>query len=79
MDHVSDAFIDNLLPLISLCEPAQSGDVKGVERVAPQFMQHAASMQKVCNFHLYIFITQCHAESGLIMGKINLLLLLIGC
>ena len=47
MDHVSDAFLDNLMPLLILCEPAQTGNRNGVERVAPQFMQHAANMQKV--------------------------------
>ena len=47
MDHVSDAFVDNLLPLLTLCEPAQTGDTKRVESVAPEFMLHAASMQKV--------------------------------
>ena len=47
MDHVSDAFIDNLLPLLTLCEPAQTGDTAGVDRVAPKFMHHAANMQKV--------------------------------
>ena len=47
MDHVSDAFLDNLMPLLTLCEPAQAGDRDGVNRVAPRFMQHAANMQKV--------------------------------
>ena len=61
MDHVSDAFIDNLLPLISLCEPAQNGDIKGVEKVAPQFMQHAASMQKVCKVNIIVcMLTSSH-------------------
>ena len=43
---------------MSLCEPAQNGDTDRVEKVAPQFMQHAVSMQKVCKV-----IARCGALS----------------
>lgn len=70
MDHVSDAFIDNLLPLLTICEPAQNGDRRGVDNVAPKFMNRAAIMQKVttdCVTKSIHRITYTHASQQVLM------------
>lgn len=47
VDHVSDSFLETLVPLMMLIEAAQAGNEKEVEECAKLFTEHAAKLQEV--------------------------------
>lgn len=47
IDHVSDTFVDPLLPLNRLVEEAAKGDSVAVEECSAQFVAHADKLAHV--------------------------------
>ena len=46
-DHISDTFLDTLVPLMLLVEAAQEGNQKEVEECAIVFTESAAKLEEV--------------------------------
>ena len=46
-DHISDTFLDTLVPLMLLVEAAQEGNQKEVEECAIVFTEGAAKLEEV--------------------------------
>lgn len=51
-DHISDTFLDTLVPLMLLVEAAQEGNQKEVEECAIVFTEGAAKLEEVGFFLL---------------------------
>lgn len=58
IDHVSDTFVDPLLPLNRLVEEAAKGDSVAVEECSAQFVAHADKLAHVKNSFRIIIISR---------------------
>lgn len=57
-DHISDTFLDTLVPLMLLVEAAQDGNQKEVEECAIVFTESAAKLEEV-SCTVFLSIQKC--------------------
>ena len=59
-DHISDTFLDTLVPLMLLVEAAQEGNQKEVEECAIVFTEGAAKLEEVDLFSFSLQLNELH-------------------
>ena len=64
-DHISDTFLDTLVPLMLLVEAAQDGNQKEVEECAIVFTEGAAKLEEVHSGSCFFFFCKKMTSTAL--------------
>ena len=57
-DHISDTFLDTLVPLMLLVDAAKDGNQRGVEECAIVFSEGAAKLEEVQSYSIQYMLFQ---------------------